>query len=380
MNDALSRLYNRVPTWVTTGTISRPQAAVVCRLLEQLAPSTVVEVGTASGVSAAIMAAALTAIRSDWQIHTLDVAQTCYFDESKLVGQAAFEMLGEEPRLSVHRGANVRDLSRILSGVRVDFAYIDGSHSSPWAAVDLLGLLPFLSSNAVVALDDVELPFLPGYKHQNASRDLFRMWTGTKWRHPGVPNLGILRLASREQALSDIATCLLSDWDALASEEDIRTFVELLKPFDEVRYASKDECRMLLSEIGSTVAGGNSYVRASNFPFATSSILHPSAAGDEAVVAWRRIPTDGAARLVFTACAFNEDDRNPGARLDVRYGSRADRMSVVSHKLKPMLPRMFELPLGEAETVDLEMIARSPDGVSADFTGISVSRLTLERA
>jgi len=212
-------LYRRKPSWVTTGTIEPTEAAVLATVVSTLRPRLLVEIGTASGVSTAVLATAAEHTGGDWELHTLDAMETCYFDSTRVVGQAALELLGGQHNIFFHRSCTNLDVQRILGEREIDFVFIDASHASPWAAADLLSVLPGLRVGAVVALHDLQLPFKAGYAHQNGARDLFRTWSGQKWVEPSAPNLGLLRFTDLGQALTDIATCLQSDWDAPRTSE-----------------------------------------------------------------------------------------------------------------------------------------------------------------
>lgn len=160
-------IYNRRPDWVT-GSLSYEGAKFLFRSVLQARASTVVEIGTASGLSAAMACHALDVasragiIDSDFSVVSYDVSQFFYADPSKRVGDAAREfvpppLLGHIDFRNPATAADVRDH---LGPDRLGFLFIDGNHEHPWPTLDLLATLDCLREGAVVVFDDINLPLL----------------------------------------------------------------------------------------------------------------------------------------------------------------------------------------------------------------------------
>ncbi|VTZ25016.1 hypothetical protein MPC4_170051 [Methylocella tundrae] len=379
MLDLLKGIYSKVPSWVSTGTITSAEAAVLSSMVQRLRPRVLVEVGTASGVSTAVLAAAADAADQQWELHTFDIMEVCYFDETKIVGQAALDILGERPNVHFHRSSTALDIKATLGDRQVDFVFIDASHSSPWAAIDLLSILPNLREGAVIALHDVLLPFHEGYSHQNAARDIFRVWRGQKWTEASAPNLGILRFTDLKQTLTDIATLLQADWDIARNAEVIDDFVSLLSPFAEIDYPGEAQCRMFFAKCVPEVINGNQHTKPAPFPFACGSQVHPNHTGDALRVIWKGLPTSSGTHLLFSAYASNGAADNPGAVVSVRdLNRKPDEIHSIS--VEPRTRTFIDFETGNCDYLDLEIAVTPTPGLHAYYAGIELSPFTVKGA
>lgn len=372
MSATITALHKSAPTWVSTGTIEAAEAVVLASLVCEGKPRILVEMGTASGLSTAVLATAARQGGDDWELHTVDAMEICYFDDSKIVGQAALEMLGELPNVHFHRSCTVLGVQKILGERKADFVFVDASHASPWAAADLLGVLPNLSVGAIVALHDVLLPFKPGYAHQNGPRDLFRTWRGQKWVEPSAPNLGLLRFTDLHQALTDIAACLQADWDIARDPDVIADFASLLCPFENLDYPGRDSCWTHFARCVPELANGNHYTRLSPYPFASTSIVHPNQTGENVRITWKRLPTN-ATRLQLSAYAGNLSMQNPGAVLHVRSMTGGITQTVA---LAPRTIKFIDVQVDNSRSIDLEMVVARAPGHTAEYAGVTLSQFT----
>lgn len=127
-----------------------------------------IEIGTASGFSAAMLTAAMVNGYEERQealpktlLHTVDRKDKCLFDGSKPIGFMIQKMV---PHLAQHIQLNcLQDASLCASLVEkesIDFAFIDGNHQHPWPLLDVLYLLPLMKPGSWFMLDDVDLPDL----------------------------------------------------------------------------------------------------------------------------------------------------------------------------------------------------------------------------
>jgi len=153
----------RCPSWAR-GHINARDAAFIWDHIEAIAPHTsepvtIVEIGTASGVSGAIIGGGVDAfLASGSEIHSFDIMDYCYFDPTHRVGDAIEELASElGDMIHLHPHANARDAAACFSPGQVQLAFIDADHRHPAPALDLLALLPVLSPGAWVVLHDIEL-------------------------------------------------------------------------------------------------------------------------------------------------------------------------------------------------------------------------------
>ena len=159
--DALCGAY-RAPGGVT-GHIDPEDAAFLWDLIERTDPDVVVEIGTASGVSTALLVAAMdgAVVRSGSRplVHSYDLHPWCFFDRSKPVGFALGELCpGRAALAQVHINKTAMDAGR--EHENLPLVFIDADHRHPAPTLDVLALLPALAPGAWVALHDIRLPEL----------------------------------------------------------------------------------------------------------------------------------------------------------------------------------------------------------------------------
>lgn len=217
-----AQAYERKPDWVRRE-ISKNEAAILSREIVARGAVCGAEVGVASGFSSAILYAAMAKNTPSPRLHSIDVSTQCYFRADKLTGAAFEEIHGPAEGFMLRTGvtsAGVEDLEPL------DFIFIDGSHATPWPALDLLSLGRFLKPGGFVALDDVDMLF--GRKWQmggkNGARDLFRAWRGKKLRYEGATSLALLYDATPRRIVASVADSMRTDWDVPLPPARIRKF------------------------------------------------------------------------------------------------------------------------------------------------------------
>jgi predicted O-methyltransferase YrrM len=150
----------------------------------------VVEIGVASGVSSAIILAALRDAGATLfdeppegfgaVLRSYDIGDRCYFDHERAVGEAALEMT---PDLlegwALRTGCDSIDASEELDLGTADVAFIDADHRHPWPAIDALALLGVMRPGSWIVLHDVRLEAL-------AARHEARTGERVDWKHKGA--------------------------------------------------------------------------------------------------------------------------------------------------------------------------------------------------
>lgn len=186
------------PAWAS-GHITAAEAGFLADFVATCEPPSVVEIGVASGVSSAIILQALAVTERATKsavprLFSFDVAERCYFDNARHVGEAVHEMVPDLSNLWSLSLGNVLDAERILRGRDLALGFIDADHRHPWPTVDFLGLLPIFRPGAWVVLHDVRLSqtYGPGPMYDNHGAEyLFDAWPWTKRRQG---NIGAVRL------------------------------------------------------------------------------------------------------------------------------------------------------------------------------------------
>lgn len=193
------------PGWLE-GYIADSDALFLLRAIWTVRPELVVEIGTASGYSAAFLAFALGlaaergVVNPDYRVVTYDLSPRYYGDPTKPTGAVAGEILspGALRHIAFKFPTTALHAAFKHKGQGVRLVFIDAHHSHPWPALDLLMLLDCVTEGSIVALHDVNLPIV---------NPKFQDW-GPKWlfdacsleryapadQHP--PNIGALRISA----------------------------------------------------------------------------------------------------------------------------------------------------------------------------------------
>lgn len=143
------------------GSVGTSDALFLSAVVNALAPRRMIEVGTASGFSAAIAIKALKSQRSDIagvRLHTFDLHPRYYMDPQRPVGYAIEELVPELAAcVQVHGGCDARAAAQLPERDEIDLAFIDANHQHPCPLLDLLWVGSVLRPKAWVLLHDVRL-------------------------------------------------------------------------------------------------------------------------------------------------------------------------------------------------------------------------------
>lgn len=189
--------------------------AIFLRDMCRLAGARVVlEIGTASGLSSALLIKCLETV-SGAQFRTIDCATTFWDGSGRQTGFLIDEHCAKTTvDARVMRGATAFDAAAVLSDRPADLIFIDANHQHPWPLIDTLLTLPNLSPSGVMVHHDLDL-----YRKQDRVRGI-----GPKYlfdqlpdvlrlRSPAAPNIFALRMPPDTIALaSRIADAFLYPW------------------------------------------------------------------------------------------------------------------------------------------------------------------------
>jgi predicted O-methyltransferase YrrM len=222
--EAADRVYGTRPDWVT-GCVSHLDARYL--LLRTLAAETdvAIEIGTASGVSTAVVCKALAiahgagTVGDAFQVRTYDLLERFYADERWQTGQATEAML--PPDLASHivfrNPVTAAAVGEDLGPDAVELMFVDANHSHPWPALDLLATLDALRPGAEVILHDINLPA----RHPDAAvwgaKHLFDGLDVRKevYDADAIPNIGSVWIPDDKEALRQqlIALVHAHEWE-----------------------------------------------------------------------------------------------------------------------------------------------------------------------
>lgn len=139
---------------------SRDYFFLTC-LVSILAPCRVIEIGTLTGFSTAIIAAAVHRQHPDHAgitVETIDSQSDCIIDESRPVGFQIPDLIPDlVSTVRVHSGRESDVVREIAQPGEFGLAFIDADHRHPWPLLDVLRLAPYLQTRAWIVLHDIQL-------------------------------------------------------------------------------------------------------------------------------------------------------------------------------------------------------------------------------
>lgn len=217
--------WRAVPRWVT-GQIAPWEAMFLEAVIRREKPSLVLEIGTASGYSTAVLCRALAAAAQSaggdpaYRVVSYDIDERFYADSSKQVGDAAREMLddGLLAHVEFRNPCIAADAARDFGEGEMPLVFIDANHRHPWPVLDLLAVTDIVRPGGVVVLHDINLPLLSASGTDPASAAWGAHWLFenldlekevssnpfevSSLEYPlGVPNIGSVRMPKDKQRL-----------------------------------------------------------------------------------------------------------------------------------------------------------------------------------
>jgi predicted O-methyltransferase YrrM len=173
--------------WID-GYLSLTDAQFLYDVVAAARPTRLIEVGSASGYSAAVALRALAdvdvpLVAADGRpaILSFDIATHCYWDASRRIGGAVTELVPDLAHGVQFIEGTSLDASA-LPAASASLAFVDANHEHPWASLDVLLLARVLRPGSWIVLHDVRL---------GACAELYREITGTavEWDQRGAQHL-----------------------------------------------------------------------------------------------------------------------------------------------------------------------------------------------
>lgn len=186
-----------------------------------LAPDRVVEIGTLSGFSAAVIADAVVQHQrfesESVIVDTIDLSRCCLSDKTKPVG---FEIPQVVPHLSsrirVHAGKDAHHVEQIARPGELQLAFIDADHKHPRPTLDLIRVSRFVRPGGWIVVHDIELGSLGERLRAAGTPVEYGAPFGAQWLFEAWPfekisggNIGALRLPSNLRDLVPFALAML---------------------------------------------------------------------------------------------------------------------------------------------------------------------------
>jgi predicted O-methyltransferase YrrM len=191
-------------------------------LISILAPRRVVEIGTLTGFSTAIIAAAIYRQHgndSEVTVDTIDSHTHCSIDETRLIGFEIPELIPDlASTVRIHTGRESDLVRELAAHNEFGLAFIDADHRHPWPLLDVLRLAPYIKKGGWILLHDIQLG-----TYGKAERDAgnkFQSGTpyGAEWLFDRWPfrkirsfHIGAIELPSRQEELIPFALDLMEE-------------------------------------------------------------------------------------------------------------------------------------------------------------------------
>lgn len=139
---------------------SRDYFFLTC-LVSIVAPRRVIEIGTLTGFSAAIIAAAIYHQHGEHNaitVETIDRSTQCSIDLSRPIGFEIPELIPDlVSTVRIHTGRESGFVREIASPGEFGLAFIDADHRHPWPLLDVLRLALYVQPRGWMVLHDIQL-------------------------------------------------------------------------------------------------------------------------------------------------------------------------------------------------------------------------------
>lgn len=176
------RYWQMIPAWASEHDQTIEDIAFTMGCIKQFNPRSMVEIGVSAGVTSGALLFA--ANEGEGCLDGVDISETVYYDSTKRVGEVVDHLDPTlKERYTLHLGQTAVDVT--LMKKTFDLAFLDGNHAHPWAAFDLLCILPKLAKRAVVICHDIHY-FCP------YSQDGFCLFESVSARKVKAGNIGCI--------------------------------------------------------------------------------------------------------------------------------------------------------------------------------------------
>jgi predicted O-methyltransferase YrrM len=204
------------------GGIGSRDAFFLTSLVSILAPRRVIEIGTLTGFSTGVIAAAIyhrCGIRDQITVETVDSQTHCIIDTSRPVGFEIAELVPDlVSTVRIHTGRESDIVREIAGPGEFGMAFVDADHRHPWPLLDVLRLAPGIQKQGWIVLHDIQLG-----TYIKAERDARRTlepaapygaeWLFERWPFRKIRSfhIGAIELPPRQDALIPFALELMEE-------------------------------------------------------------------------------------------------------------------------------------------------------------------------
>lgn len=204
-----------------SGAIGGSDFFFLTAMVSILAPARAIEIGTSTGFSAALLAAALHYRHPHLKqtlVDTIDLHRDYLVDRTKPVGFEIPELVPElAAAVSVHAQCDSSFVRELARPNELALVFIDADHQHPWPLLDLLRVAPYLQRDGWVVLHDIQLGTLATTHPEKISTltcgtPFGAQWLFDCWPFPKISgaNIGAVQLPRDRRLLLPVALALLT--------------------------------------------------------------------------------------------------------------------------------------------------------------------------
>lgn len=219
--------------------MGREQAAFLSGLIEKYKPQHILEVGTSSGASAALIQETVNK-NGTGKVTTVDLAENWYKDNRKKTGWLLDE-LGFSMVKRIRGGIVAEYIEKLAKEDEIDFLFLDAAHFCPGELLDFLCILPFLKKDAIVVLHDIALGHFGKQIETTANMILFASIVGDRYLYydeemhdiwNGYPNIGAFRITDDTQKYIENVFCaLIVKWNYMPTVKQLDKIRNILTKY-----------------------------------------------------------------------------------------------------------------------------------------------------
>jgi cephalosporin hydroxylase len=207
-------------TWYP-GAIGASDFFFLTAFLGILAPTRVIEIGTLTGFSAAIIAAALSGQHGKDGaafVETIDVRPQCLIDETQPTGFEIPKLVPDlVPMIHLHIPHDSSFVKELAKPNELAAIFIDADHRHPRVLLDVLRVAPYVQKNGWLVLHDVRLGTIGEEMRAAGQPTPWGSPYGAQWLFERWPfrkisggNIGAIQLPNDKRALIPFALRLMS--------------------------------------------------------------------------------------------------------------------------------------------------------------------------
>jgi predicted O-methyltransferase YrrM len=199
------------------GSLALSDCLFLTAFVRIIGPRRIVEIGTGSGFSAALLALAIQSQRADRHAVTVDTIDTNaeYFGNENL--NVGFQIQCLLPDLSntvrVHAPRESDFITNLAKPDELEIAFVDADHQHPRPLLDVLRLAPYVRGGGWILLHDIRLGSMSGSENAEGSYDVCfgAEWLFNSWpfRKIAGGNIGAIQLPPERKQILPTARKLL---------------------------------------------------------------------------------------------------------------------------------------------------------------------------